>query len=245
MMRVLSIGNSFSQDAHRWLPALAAAAGTQLRAVNLYVGGCSLEQHWENTWKDAAAYDYEINGENTGKSAVLAALRAENWDVITLQQVSHLAGKYESYMPYLPRLAALCRQLCPEAKLYLQQTWAYETDSEHPGFAGYHRDQREMHRAVRAACRKAAGVVEAAVIPTGDVIQHLRETLPAFDPAAGGRSLCRDGFHLSLDYGRYAAAATWFTALTGRSAEESPFVPPEADPALIKAVRREIAGYLG
>ena len=31
----------------------------------------------------------------------------------------------------------------------------------------------------------------------------------------GGLSLCRDGFHLSLDYGRFAAAATWLKTLTG------------------------------
>lgn len=243
MIRLLSIGNSFSQDAHRYLAELAAAAGIELRAVNLYIGGCSLEQHWENAWRDAAVYSHEVNGESTGKSSLLQALREDVWDIITLQQVSQLAGLYPSYMPYLPRLASLCRQLCPGAQLYLHQTWAYETDVDHPGFVTYHRDQQEMHRAVREACQKAAAVVKAAVIPTGEVIQYLRTALPAFEYAAGGASLCRDGYHLTEDYGRYAAGLTWLTVLTGASVPA--FVPPQADPVKIAAIGRAVTACVG
>ncbi|MGN1128615.1 MAG: DUF4886 domain-containing protein, partial [Candidatus Flemingiibacterium sp.] len=45
MLKVLSIGNSFSQDAQRWLHDIAAADGVELLAKNLYIGGCSLERH--------------------------------------------------------------------------------------------------------------------------------------------------------------------------------------------------------
>ena len=43
-MKLLSIGNSFSQDAHNKLHALAKANGVTLETVNLYIGGCSLER---------------------------------------------------------------------------------------------------------------------------------------------------------------------------------------------------------
>lgn len=43
-MKLLSIGNSFSTDAQRWLRDLAAAEGHDLYCVNLYIPGCSLEQ---------------------------------------------------------------------------------------------------------------------------------------------------------------------------------------------------------
>lgn len=241
-MKILSIGNSFSQDAHRYLSQVAAADGVELTAHNLYIGGCSLEQHWNNAWRDAAVYDHEINGETVGKLSILQGLRAERWDVITLQQVSHLAGIYSSYMPFLPRLVSLCRQICPEAQLWLQQTWAYETDAAHDGFANYQRDQQTMHEAVREAYHKAARIVGAGVIPVGDTIRRLRQTAPAFDYPNGGISLCRDGFHLSLDYGRYAAALTWFATLTGRSVAENGFAPPETDEALLAVVRRGVEG---
>ena len=48
MMRILSIGNSFSQDAHKWLHELAQDNDVDLETVNLYIGGCSLKMHWEN-----------------------------------------------------------------------------------------------------------------------------------------------------------------------------------------------------
>ena len=51
-----------------------------------------------------------------------------------------------------------------------------------------------------------------AIIPVGEVIELLR-AMPEFDVRQGGQSLHRDGHHLSLGYGRYAAAAVWYQAL--------------------------------
>lgn len=44
-MKILAIGNSFSQDATRYLQDIAASAGENLFVRNLYIGGCSLEMH--------------------------------------------------------------------------------------------------------------------------------------------------------------------------------------------------------
>ena len=41
-MNILSIGNSFSQDAQRYLHDIAKADGVVLSAFNLYIGGCPL-----------------------------------------------------------------------------------------------------------------------------------------------------------------------------------------------------------
>ena len=41
-MKVLAIGNSFSQDATRYLHQIAKANQFDLKVVNLYIGGCSL-----------------------------------------------------------------------------------------------------------------------------------------------------------------------------------------------------------
>ena len=59
-MKLLSIGNSFSQDAQRYLHRIAAAAGESLKCVNLYIGGCSLRTHYFNI------LEKKING-NTRK----------------------------------------------------------------------------------------------------------------------------------------------------------------------------------
>ena len=73
-----------------------------------------------------------------------------------------------------------------------------------------------MFDCIKKASEKAAKSIGAELIPTGQVIQILRETVPEFDYANGGISLCRDGFHLSLDYGRFAAAAVWLYVLSGK-----------------------------
>ena len=43
-MKILSIGNSFSEDAQRYLKLIAGANGRELTCVNLYIGGCSLKK---------------------------------------------------------------------------------------------------------------------------------------------------------------------------------------------------------
>lgn len=44
-LKILAIGNSFSEDATRYLHQLANAAGIDTKIVNLYIGGCPLERH--------------------------------------------------------------------------------------------------------------------------------------------------------------------------------------------------------
>jgi len=229
-MKILSIGNSFSQDAHRLLHLLAEANGADVETANLYIGGCSLETHWTNIIENNAYYDLEPNGaEAVRKISISEALGMTNWDVITLQQVSQLSGMPESFEPYLANIARTVRKAQPAAELYFHQTWAYEIDSTHGGFANYGCDQRRMFDCICAAVNGASKAIEAPIIPVGTVIQRLRESVPAFDYKNGGLSLCRDGFHLSYDYGRYAAAATWFHTLTGHRTLPVPFMDFESD----------------
>ena len=101
-MRVLAIGNSFSQDATHYLHQLAAAEGQDLKVGNLYIGGCSLGRHLENMQAGAAEYLYEENGASTGRYvSVDEALGMEKWDIIVTQQASHYSGILETYEPYL------------------------------------------------------------------------------------------------------------------------------------------------
>ena len=54
--KILAIGNSFSEDATYYLHQLTKAARISTRVVNLYIGGCSLERHWQNMESGEAAY---------------------------------------------------------------------------------------------------------------------------------------------------------------------------------------------
>lgn len=214
-MKILSIGNSFSQDAHGYLHKLALASGYDIETVNLYIGGCSLETHYGNLISGAAEYDLERNGGPSEiKISPQEAIKLDSWDVVTLQQSSGYSGQPQSYIPYLTALADFVRENAPQANIYFHQTWAYETDVDHPHFPFYNNDQKEMFRRLKDSSEMASKLIDAPLIPVGTVIQKLRETFSEFDYQNGGRSLCRDGYHLSFDYGRFAAAAVWFNILT-------------------------------
>ena len=110
-MKLLSIGNSFSQDAHRYLYQIAKKDGEKIQTVNLSIGGCSLRTHYLNALQDAAAYGLGVNGEDTGfKVSLSQAFASDDWDVITLQQASPLSPDGESYFPYIERLAEYVRK---------------------------------------------------------------------------------------------------------------------------------------
>jgi len=214
-MKILSIGNSFSQDAHKYLNELAVNNFIDLQTVNLYIGGCNLETHWNNVIENKNDYDLEINGEEAEKTiSIEEALQMTDWDVITLQQASYQSGEFDTYNPYLEKLAIFIKEKQPNARLYFHETWTYEIDFDNENFVRYNNNQKEMYEKINSAVLKAAEKIDAKIIPVGTIIQMLRNTMPEFDYENGGMSLCRDGFHLSYDYGRYVAALTWLYTLT-------------------------------
>ena len=236
-MKILAIGNSFSQDATRYLQEVSASAGEPLFVRNLYIGGCSLEQHANNIKSNAPAYDYEIDAVGTRKISIPEALTLEDWDYITVQQVSGRSGKPETFEPYLSFIIDTVRTACPKAEILFHRTWAYEIGSGHPNFAAYNRSQMDMYGSIVAATTEMAKKHNIRVIPTVDFIQILRNT-PPFDFKNGGMSLCRDNFHLSLDYGRYAAAICWFKFFTGKSAQDVTFAPENTYFSCINAIKK-------
>ncbi len=228
-MNVLSIGNSFSNNAHRYLPQMAKAAGKELMLCNLFIPGCSLETHWNNWRKEEEAYVYEVYlpGEtemrNPDGLALHDVVEDEDWDVITLQQCSHLSGIEESYSPYLAELAAYCRMVKPEAKIMLHQTWAYEKGCLKPEFAEYyHNDQDEMYRMLTECYAKAAKEAEIdLIIPSGRAWQTARQTF------IGDRLTC-DGFH-GNEMGCFLAGACFYEMIFGESITKNPFMLPDFD----------------
>lgn len=161
-MNILSIGNSFSQDAQRYLHQIARADGVKLTCVNLYIGGCPLSRHYRNMLSEKSEYSLEVNGSNTGFCVSLKdALLNRDWDVITIQQVSHNSMSYDTYQPYLDTLMAYVRQLAPKAKIAVHQTWAYEQDSkrlnEELGYSDYKQMLSDVTNAYQTAAQRRRG----------------------------------------------------------------------------------------
>lgn len=224
-LKILAIGNSFSEDATRYLHQLASAAGIQTKIVNLFIGGCPLERHWKNIETGEAAYSYHLNGIITErKVSIDEVLAEEDWDIITTQQASGDSGWINTYEPFLGLMLAHIKEKAPNAKLYMQETWAYEIDSAHGSFMRYNRNQQEMYEKLHDCYTQMAAKYALELIPSGSVIQKVR-TLPEFHVQGGGLSLCRDGFHMSYGYGRYLLACIWLKKLTGISLKNISYVP--------------------
>lgn len=224
-MKILAIGNSFSQDATYYLHAIASLEHKETKVVNLCIGGCSLEQHWQNIIHEKKEYLYELNGKSCDRFiSIQDAIKEEKWDIIVTQQVSHDSGWSDSYEPFLSMICAWLRKEQPQARLCLQKTWAYEINSEHFGFWRYNRNQDEMYSRLCSAYEKAAEKNKLFCIPSADIIQALRN-VPEFDYSNNGKSLCRDGFHMHYIYGRYAVAATWYAALYQKKISGNSYIP--------------------
>ena len=228
--KILAIGNSFSEDATSYLEDIATCGGEDCKVVNLYIGGCSLERHYNNVVGDLREYDPQFKAKPTGeKVSIRDGLISDNWDIVTFQQVSGLSGVPESYHPYLEKLSEYVKEYCPNAKQYLHMTWAYEKNYVSEAYEKYYNsDQERMHECIVSAYGKAKesmGKACSGIIPTGKVIAKIRQS-ELFDIDRGGISMNRDGFHLSLTYGRYAAAATWYETLFGKSILDNQYVVP-------------------
>jgi hypothetical protein len=219
-LKILGIGNSFTDDGMQYLPDLLKSAGIgNVTLGKLVLGGCSLERHHRLYHSGEAAYNYQKSfpGKNSWEDVkkqctFTEAVADENWDVIVIQQVSSNAGIYATYQPYLKELIDAMVTHCSNAGVSLawQMTWAYGTASTHEGFANYHRDQTEMYRAITQTVQTMiADTGIDIVIPSGTAIQNLRTTQVNNPPL----DLTRDGYHIDLGAGRYTLACTWFQAL--------------------------------
>ena len=248
-MRILSIGNSFSQDATWYLHAIASAAGGEIETWDLYIGGCSLYRHAKNLRGALREYSLEVNGQGTAEGVSINDMVAMGgWDAVTLQQASHYSGLPETYEPFLGELAAYLRENAPEAKLYIHETWAYDPRSVHDGFPIYEMRSDLMYEKLRNAYRSAAERIGAGFLPVGDGIEALRRT-ELFAPGTGKYPVNRDGFHLSVPYGREFAGYIWCETLLGLDVRGNAFRPASAygadDPEayrVMQEVAHEIAG---
>lgn len=240
-VRILAIGNSFSQDAvEQYLHELAEAEGISTIIGNMFIGGCSLERHVKNARENAPAYAYRKIGTDgkkgeKGKMSLEAVLADEDWDYVSLQQASPFSGMYETYEASLPELIEYVKARLPKkTKLMLHQTWAYASTSKHSGFKNYNCNQLTMYQAIADAVKKAAKANKIKiVIPSGTAIQNARTSFI-------GDHLNRDGYHLDVKIGRYTAACTWFERIFKHNVVGNPYAPEGLDEAR-KAVAQKAA----
>ena len=219
VLKILAIGNSFSEDATHLLYQVAQAEGKEQIVIgNLFIGGCSLATHAKNV-KDIGDKDYTFFYNNSGvwkteeNTKILHGLRRDDWDIITLQQASHASGKVSTYNEDIQTITSFVQEnkLNPGAKMLWHMTWAYRGDSTSDSFAPYNNDQMTMYNMIVGAVQEKIVTDDAFsdVLPVGTAIQNARSSYL-------GDTMNRDGSHLS-DLGRVIAAYVWYCKLTGKT----------------------------
>lgn len=204
-VKLLTVGNSFTRNATRFLGELAEAAGHRLTHKSLIIGGSALERHA----KKAIAYERDARSKQSryadGES-LQEALQTDAWDFVTIQQVSIKSHDINTYQPHASQLADIVHRYAPQAQLLVHQTWAYRKDD--PRFSGHSDDpaepktQREMYDGLSKAYRTITAELAAKRIPVGDAfwIADNDQTFgfrvdAAFDPEAADAQSLPDQTH--------------------------------------------------
>jgi hypothetical protein len=231
-MKILSIGNSFSDDAQRYLHAIAAKDGVELETLNLCIGGCSLEKHASKIRSGERAYLYHYNGDVECDDLISfeEGITMREWDVVTLQQVSVLSFREDSFYPYIHEVVEYVRKKLPKAKIYIHQTWAYEWGSPRSLEVTDGKGSAFMLDGIRRAYKRAKDEIGAdGIIPSGELMELLR--------LRGAEGIYRDTFHAGMGLGRYAVGLLWYKLFTGRGVLNNGFneldVPTEEKDLII------------
>ena len=208
-IKVLAIGNSFVDDPMAYLNSLVTASGIDRNKLCVYslVKSSSSLDYWAGVLENGDSVTITKRAglmKMTITNAPLSEIIAQDWDVITVQQVSNLAQNPQSLNPSLTYLVNKIREHCTNNNVVVgwQQVWSYwyENDNLQSSIENWQRINEV------AILTFDYGVDM--IIPTGTAIQNARTT-----ELNTPHGLTRDGKHLAYGVGRYVAACTWFEAL--------------------------------
>lgn len=241
-LKVLMIGNSFSFSNLWQMPQVAASMGRKLDLASLYIGGCSLERHWRNVETaatNATFKPYRFDRITCGKHAVEKsaanipdALIMDKWDVVTLHQASHFSWRPETFEPFGGSLVEKIRELAPQAKIVVQETWSYPPWDKRLKQFGF--DQSEMYKRLHAAYAAFARQYGLEVIPVGTAAEFVPNRDALFT---------EPDFHFN-DGGIYLQGLAFTAKLFGVDVRKCPYKPTWMDSARAEEIRAAVMDAL-
>ena len=224
-LKVLMIGNSFSDDASQWVNEICKDLGIKITIGNMFIGGCTLDTHYANLIGNKNAYQFRTYSANTlnwtsrSETSISYALNYDDWDFVTLQQASGGSGLSSTYA-LVGSIISEILTLKPDVRFVWHMTWAYHQTSTQSAFSNYNNDQMTMYNAITSTVQSQ--IVNnrkfLTVIPNGTAIQNARTSYL-------GDSFTRDGYHLTYDLGRYIAGVTLVHAMTGVDVSPLEYMP--------------------
>ena len=221
-LKILTIGNSYSDDAMEYVYNVAKSLGVEnVEVANLRANSCSLATHLSNAQNDAGYYMFRYWGDgadkwtdygswsSNGTYKISTAVTQADWDYIIFQQVSTSSTDANTYDD-LNYLIDEVQKLNATAKYGWHMTWGDKTTTDLSMYNG-------IVNAVQSKIVTNDDID--VIIPTGTAIQNARtSTFVSLDDIMRNK-------HLGYGLGRYTAALTMVKALTGLSIDNIEYAP--------------------
>ena len=225
-LKVLDIGNSYTDDATALLPLITSESGSDISNMCLYkaVRGSASFKTWYDTFYDRDFQNYYIQKVLGGISANIAtgdgtafdgspfreALSNEQWDIIIIHQVSGFAPYYDLWSStnaggYLSELLDIIKKLQPQAAIGFLLIHSYGSNY----WGNIEKSSLERWQKISESTKELTeNYCIDIVIPYGTAVQNLR-----CSPLNNAYDLTRDGTHLEYGLARYAAACCYYQSI--------------------------------
>ena len=235
-LKLLMVGNSFSQSNMKHMPGIAKSMGLKLDLASLAIGGCPLQKHWEILTISNAVYGadfkpYGYSRDDEGKkkagrrAGLLEVLTSDTWDIVTVQQASPCSFKPETYYPYGTNLVAFIKEHAPQAEVMVQETWSYS--SAHKKIAKRGIAGGGMYDRLHAAYGDFANALGLRTIPTGTAAELVPDRDSLFS---------KDNKHFG-DQGQFLQGLVFTAKIFGVDVRTSEYAPGGIPPARAAEIR--------
>ncbi len=214
--KVLFIGSDLTNDSVFYLSELAHLVGQDIdvalvehKNADLRTVAAAVYQNAPLTYSEAnASTQYKFKA--GGSKSITDALKAQNWDIVVLQNNLIRAGIKNQHVADLKFMTDLVEDLQPNAKIYWNTSWSVEEDSPNQDFIKYFgSNHTALYNSILTVVKEkiASNKSFDGIIYTGTAIENARAT------ALKGNLLYGKNSNLTFKQGRLIAALAVLKAL--------------------------------
>lgn len=224
-LKVLDIGNSYTDDSTHYLSQIVSASGVDVSDMCLYkaIRGGASYKNWFDIYHDQDTAGYSVSkvvgaleADTSGTAAIgngekfRNTLKNNEWDLIIIHQVSTYAPYYDRWNEdnnagYLDKFIRLLRKCQPKATIGFLLVHSYWS-----GYGG-NTEKSSLERwklIAQSAMKLRAAYGIDFIIPYGTAIQNLRASSLNND-----YDLTADGTHCANGLADYTAACAYYQSL--------------------------------
>lgn len=227
IVKILTIGNSFADNATTYLEQMAASIpGYEIEVIKANISSCSLEKHANlisACQSDPAFQPYY------DEYCLKDLLEKTQLDFVTIQQVSLLSWKPESFQPHADILINYIREYAPQAEILVHQIWAYDEDGAR--YEEWGITKEEMHEKLVNSYDGLASEYGLRILPSGEAFYSSHNKDPNINLWKS------DNYHANM-YGCYLAGAVWLGQMLEVSPMKIDFMPEGMDGKTAKFLRK-------